>query len=412
MWIKLIYPRWPRLSEQTEFHLPPHGPITFAAVVPRDVGLTFVDENRQELDTEDSPDLVAISVMLTCQIPRAKAIARAYRERGIPVLAGGIAVMLHADEMAEACDSVFLGEVEGNFDGVLADARSKRLEKVYDFMDRLPPMDAVGTARRDILDYSLYTYRGVRMLDPIHASRGCRFDCAPCAVAFLGGRRFRPRPLDKVVEEVLAIENRRLFFVDNSLAQDAAWVRDLFGALIPLRRTWVSHPIEADDDILDLARRAGCWYVYQAITAPSETIRERVLRYKAHGIGVEGTVILGTDDQDADDVRRLLDYVMELELDMAEFTVLTPFPHTRYRQTLESEGRILHDNWEDYTTGKVVFEPKRMTAGELQDLYHMAWERFYAQSGRQLKMAQLFRKALEREKADGARGPAAGRANA
>ena len=26
----LIYPKWPKLDRQTEFHLPPHGPVVFA----------------------------------------------------------------------------------------------------------------------------------------------------------------------------------------------------------------------------------------------------------------------------------------------------------------------------------------------------------------------------------------------
>ena len=408
MWMKLIYPRWPRLEEQTPFRLPPHGPITFAAALPEEIDLTFVDETGVDLDTEDRPDVVALSVMLTCQIPRAKSVAAAYRRRGIPVIAGGIAVMIHAEEMAEACDSVFLGEVEGHFRTVLSDLGRGRLARVYDCMDRLPPIEIVGSARRDILDYSLYTYRGIRMLDPVHASRGCRFNCAPCAVAFLGGRHFRPRPIERVVTEIESIDNGRLFLVDNSLAQDPAWARDLFRALIPLRRKWVSHPIESDDEMLALAHEAGCWYVYQAITGVSDTIRQRVRRYKEHGIAVEGTIILGTDDQDVDGVLRLLDFVEELDLDMAEFTVMTPFPHTPYREALEGEGRILHDRWEEYTAGKVVFQPKRMSPAKLQELYETAWERFYAGESQKLKMARLFQKVVERELRDG--GPASGAA--
>ncbi len=399
--MKLIYPRWPRLEEQTEFHLPPHGPITFAATVPDDVELAFVDENRQELDTEDHPDIVALSVMLTCQVPRAKEIAAAYRRRGIPVLAGGIGATLHAGEMAEVCDTVLLGEVEGRSQRILEGMRAGRAQKFYDCRNDPPPIETVGPARRDILDYSLYEYRGVRMLDPIHASRGCRFDCAPCVVGFLGGRRFRPRPIEKVVAEIEAIDNNRLFFVDNSLAQDDVWVRELFRALIPLKRKWVSHPITADDEILDLAYEAGCWYVYQAITEVSETIRRRIHRYQEHGIGVEGTIILGADEHDRDDILRFLDFVMDLDLDMAEFTVLTPFPHTAYRDTIAREGRILHDDWSRYTTGQVVFQPKKMSPAELQDLYHMAWERFYGTNGRQVRMAMLFSKVLARERADG-----------
>ena len=48
MKIKIIYPKWPKLNGQTEFHLPPHGPICFAGAVPRDVQISFYDENVQE----------------------------------------------------------------------------------------------------------------------------------------------------------------------------------------------------------------------------------------------------------------------------------------------------------------------------------------------------------------------------
>ena len=36
MKMHLIYPRWPKLDRQTEFHLPPHGPVVFAAAVPEE----------------------------------------------------------------------------------------------------------------------------------------------------------------------------------------------------------------------------------------------------------------------------------------------------------------------------------------------------------------------------------------
>ena len=65
MKIRLIYPKWPKLERQTEFHLPPHGPICFAATVPVDDELSFTDEHVEAIDFDEKTDLVAISCMLT-----------------------------------------------------------------------------------------------------------------------------------------------------------------------------------------------------------------------------------------------------------------------------------------------------------------------------------------------------------
>ena len=399
--LKIIYPAWPKLEYQTEFHLPPHGPVCFAATIPPDVEVSFCDEHVEELDLGDSPDLVAMSVMLTCQIGRAWEIADRYRERGIPVIFGGIATALHSEETAAHADSVFLGEAEGRFPAVLDDFRNGRLKKLYDFGQDHPDVSLVGPARRDILNRPRYFYRGVRMVDLVHASRGCRFNCYPCCTPYLGGRRFRPRPIDAVVRELEGIDNSRLFFVDNSLAQDDRWEKDLFRAIAPLKKKWISHPIKDDDEILDLAAKAGCWYVYQAVFDTSDVIRNRIKRLKDRGIGVEGTILLGLDDHDEDYIKRLVDFLLEIKLDLAEFTVLTPFPHTRAREELVKQNRILHNDWTRYTCNEVVFKPARMSVDALQNMFHYAWRTFYADASQELKMADLFMKVLLKEKADG-----------
>lgn len=401
MKIKLIFPTWSKLEHQTEFHLPPHGPVVFAAEVPDDVELEFIDANLQPIKYDDSVDLVALSVLLTCQLPHAFEIADNYRKMNIPVIFGGIATSLHAEEVSQHADSVFLGEVEGRFVSVIEDLKAGQMKRKYDFLNDPPDIRLVGTARRDILCREFYNYRGVQMFDLIHASRGCKFDCFPCCVGYLGGRKFRPRPIKKVIEEMESIPNNRLFIVDNSLAQDRRWLMDLFKAMIPLQKKWVSHPVIYDEKVLKLAAEAGCWYVYQAIFDTSSVIRDRIKMLKNNGIGIEGTIIIGTDDQDEDNIKRLVDFLIENELDMAEFTILTPFPHTPIRAKFEKEGRILSNSWRDYTCDKVVFQPKRMTIAKLQELYHYAWETFYANSGYQLKMADLFLKVVKKEMKDG-----------
>ncbi len=389
------------MKNQPAFNLPPLGPVTFAATLPHDVEISFYDENVEAVNLEEESDLVAISCMLTCQIPRGCELADWFRKHGRTVIFGGIAAMLHAEEVASRADSVFLGEAEGRMEAVLDDFKNGRLKKTYNFLRDFPDTALIGAARRGILKHPLYNYRGVRMVDLVHASRGCRFNCFPCCTPYLGGRKFRPRPLDKVAEEIAGIDNNRLFFVDNSLAQDDQWEKDLFKTLAPLKKKWISHPIKNDDEILKLAAEAGCWYVYQAVFDTSDYIRERIKKYKSYGIGVEGTIILGTDYQDQDSIRRLIDFLQEIELDLAEFTVLTPFPHTPIREKLEREGRILHNDWIRYTAGEVVFRPALMSPDKLQEMYEYAWTEFYRSTCKEMKMAKLFIEVIKKEKADG-----------
>jgi hypothetical protein len=114
---KLIYPKWPKLQGQTEFHLPPHGPVVFAAALPEYVRVEFTDENLEAINFDDPVDFVGISMMLTIQIKRGWEIANLYRKKGIPVIFGGIATMIHAEETLAYADSVFLGEAEGRMEG-------------------------------------------------------------------------------------------------------------------------------------------------------------------------------------------------------------------------------------------------------------------------------------------------------
>ncbi len=182
------------------------------------------------------------------------------------------------------------------------------------------------------------------------------------------------------------------------MAQDKKWEEELFRAMIPLRKKWVSHPIEQDDKLLDLAYKAGCWYVYQAVFDTSDTIRNRIKRYHDHGIRVEATVILGIDEHDVDAIKRLVDFLLDIDLDLAEFTIMTPFAHSPIRKKLQSEGRILSNRFEDYTCDRVVFQPLRMTPNQLQDMYYYAWDTFYASMSQELRMGKLFVSALKRDR--------------
>jgi radical SAM superfamily enzyme YgiQ (UPF0313 family) len=213
-------------------------------------------------------------------------------------------------------------------------------------------------------------------------------------VPMVSGNAHRTKQIDRVIEEMAAIPNDRLFIVDNSLEQNVQHQEELFRAMIDadLGKKWVAHPISVTHKNLDLAARSGCWYVYHAIHKPSDLIRERVKMHHDYGIGVEGTVMVGLDNHDTDIFKRITDFLLEIDLDLAEFTVLTPFPKTKVFDTFKKDGRILHEDWSKYNAEQVVYQPAKMTPDQLQEGFKYCWTEFYREQPEQQRMFKLFKR--------------------
>jgi len=390
MKFQFIYPQWPKLPGQTPFNLPPLGVIQAAACVPDHVDVVVRNENVEPVDFDGDYDLVGISIMLTCQSTRAYELAAQFRARGTPVVLGGLHVALCPDEAADHADAIVVGEGEGLIERMVEDFERGALAARYARTEAFADIMKVPNPRRDLHDkMKLYNYKGWELVDLVETSRGCTFNCYPCCTPYLGGRVHRIRPIEKVLADMETCSDL-LFIVDNSLEQNREYQKSLFKAMAGMHKRWVSHPITPDPEILRLARDAGCWYVYHAIYSISDKIRDRIKMFHDHGIAVEGTILLGLDDHTEDFIRRFLDFLLDIELDLAEFTVLTPFPRTRVYDDLDAEGRILDRDWSHYNAGTVVYQPRQMSPEVLQELYNEAWTSFYREEPQHIKMSKLF----------------------
>jgi radical SAM superfamily enzyme YgiQ (UPF0313 family) len=391
--ISLVFPKWERLPMQTPFVLPPLGVAVVAGLTPKGHEVSIIDENVAPVDFKEKLDLVGVGAMLTCQVPRAFAIADSFREAGVRVVLGGQAVTRLASEAGQHADAVVLGEAEGVWPSVVADAMRGRLKHVYRSQG-LPEGPQIAGPARDLLVHPGYSYRGLRMMDLLETSRGCRFDCFFCQTPGLAGRAFRPRDLDAVAAELAGIPGERVFWVDNSPEQDEAHEREMFRLLKSSRKRWVSHSISSKPDIVKLAASSGCWYLYLPVWGVSDVFRQRVRLLRDHGIGVEATAIFGLDGHGPDVFKRMVDFLLELSVELAEFTVLTPFPGTRMFDDMKSSGRLIHEDWGRYNAGRAVFKPAKMTPEKLEAGCRWAWEEFYAEVPQRLRMARLLRGVL------------------
>jgi radical SAM superfamily enzyme YgiQ (UPF0313 family) len=111
--------------------------------------------------------------------------------------------------------------------------------------------------------------------------------------------------------------------------------------------------------------------------APDDYAR-RVDVFHRNGIQVNGSFVLGFDHDRPDVFERTVEWIERNRLECATFHILTPYPGTPLFRQLEAEGRILHRDWDRYDTAHVVFEPKNMTAAQLDSGYAWCYERLFS----------------------------------
>ncbi len=91
-----------------------------------------------------------------------------------------------------------------------------------------------------------------------------------------------------------------------------------------------------------------------------------------------GSFVLGFDHDTVESFAQLVDWIEETRLECATFQILTPYPGTPLFARLESEGRILHRDWDRYDTAHAVFLPRNMTPEELEEGYSECYRRVFS----------------------------------
>ncbi len=393
MKVTLVYPKWPKgLWGVRIFRMPPLPLMQLAGLTPPDVEIEIIDENVETLEFQET-DLVGISAMTSSTL-RAYQIADTFRERGIPVIMGGIHPSILPEEAAAHADSVIIGEADTIWPQILQDFKDNNLQGSYR-ASQIPDLADLPPLRRDLIKKDKYFF--TRLLQ---TSRGCPMNCDFCSVSDFNGIRMRHRPIDQIMEEVEAfstIRKRRfLLFADDNIVGDKPFARKLFHALKSTKVRWGSMSsieIARDPDFLKLARESGC----RALFIGFESIRQDALqeihkRFKVSeyeelikriqnlGITLEGAFIFGFDGDHKDVFEQTVEFCYRNNLNLVQFSVLTPFPGTRLFSHLKKAGRILTYDWSKYDAFHCVYQPANMSSDELQEGIINAYQQFYSNS--------------------------------
>jgi radical SAM superfamily enzyme YgiQ (UPF0313 family) len=374
--IKLITVPW-------ELEVPTLSLACLAAVTPeRHFEVAIVDALRQRLHLDEPVDAVGITAS-TPAIHVAYAIADRYRARGVPVIFGGHHATAMSREVLEHADAVVVGEGETSWVRILDDLATnpRRVRGVY--RDTAPDLRTLPapSVRHVLLDrYGAYNY-------PVIASRGCPEVCSFCFSKRMS-RGFRTYPIARILEQLRARPAwaKVVYFVDDNLAGDRDFARELFTAL-RRERTRVPFAMQvrselADDgEMLRLAYEAGCCFVssgYESVNQGSldaqrkgttaADYRRRIAAVQAEGMIASGNFMFGFDGDDPGTFHRTLDFLDASGMLHGSFTTEIPFPGTASHRKYEREGRLLTRDYARYVgKDQVVVRPAQMSPAELRD---------------------------------------------
>jgi len=363
--------------------IPPLNLAMIAACTPDRYEVELVDEAVEDLDFDTPADLVGVTCM-TPLAPRAYEIAARFRERGIPVVMGGIHASYMTEEALRFVDTVVVGEGDYIWPQLLDDFEKGKMQKVYRVCEQ-PNIENLPAPRRDLL-------RGKYFVDTVQTGRGCPINCNFCSVTAFNGARYRLRKVENVIDEINSIKSKRIFIVDdNIIGAGMRFVRrakDLFDRLQECDKEWGAQTclnIVEHDDVMKAAHKSGCRALLigfesldpvalNALHKPvnlrpsTRNFSEAIKKIHDHGIAIVGCFIFGTDTQDKDVFRRTIDFALENEIDAIQMTLETPLPGTAFYRQMVAEDRLLLTNypndWRHYTIFEPVFKMRNMTPHE------------------------------------------------
>jgi hypothetical protein len=343
------------------------------------------------------------------QFPRALDIAAPLRTRGIAVVIGGFHVsgtisMLNGvdpdlDRAKALGVSLFAGEAEGRLELVLQDAAASALKPLYNFMNDLPNLEGTPIP----LMVAERAQRTAGSATTFDAGRGCPYQCSFCTIINVQGRKSRrrsPDDIEKIVRVNYAQGLRSFFITDDNFARNKDWESILdrliylrqveklsIGfiiqvdtlchrlpnfvekcALAGVRRVFIGLENINPDNLLGAKKRQNKITEYRTMLLAWKSAR--VITYAGYIIGFPNDT-LASILHDIDVIKR------ELPVDLLEFFYLTPLPGSEDHLKLVRAGATLDADLNKYDLNHVCTTHPRMSHGEWDRAYKLAWQRYY-----------------------------------
>ena len=385
-------------------YLPLLGPIYLGTILKqRGHQVEILNENMTKIDPKKIDSDVVCFSALTPTVKKAYRLADHLRNK-TRVIFGGIHATVNPQEALQHADQVVVGEAEPIIVDVIEGKIKDRLVhgKKVENLDSLP-----------FPDFSMVKDLPKNRTRPITTSRGCPFNCNFCSVTQMFGRKFRFRSPENVIQEIKKNPGTGIFFYDDNFTAIKSRAKEIIRRMIDEcdYRSWNTQTrtdVAKDDELLKLMSDSNCRHLdigFESINPETlksyhkqqsvQDIRYCIKKLHDYGIGIHGMFMFGSDNDSKKTIKETVEFANRMEIDTVQFSVQTPPPGTELYSTLMQQKRIFTHNWSLYDSHHVVYQPKRMSAYDLQLHTFQALENFYSYSN----SAKMFLKGLYKNSA-------------
>ncbi|MHA1798801.1 MAG: B12-binding domain-containing radical SAM protein, partial [Candidatus Helarchaeota archaeon] len=317
----------------------------------------------------------------------------------------------------ELIDALEHGKDLKNVKGIYFSNGKQNGNKLIRTEDR--PLIDINTSpfpRRDLVRFYDYHYFWAS-IDALESSRGCPFNCHFCCINKHWGRGWRPKSPERVIEEFHRMDKNKRWFIfnDSESTLDMKRMERISELSIEYgyHRKWKSCQGRVTDvvnnpRIMDKMSDAGWKMMFIGIESihqksldtigkgiKIEDIKKAVKMLHDRGITIFGSIIIGNIGESAADVKKTIRFAQDLDIDIMQFTPLTPYPATRlYEQAVENEW-ITDNDFTNWNLVKPIMRTDKLTSDEIFELVKWAYRDFYFRF-REKHVNSFFIRALRR----------------
>jgi anaerobic magnesium-protoporphyrin IX monomethyl ester cyclase len=411
MRVLLVNPKSNDLYTRVGAKMPPLG-ITYLAAVLRERGHQpeIVDMNvSPPVETYAGYDLVGIS-SLTCNYNAALEVAAAAKKDGAQTVMGGYHVtFMDAEALGTGVvDYVIRGEadyamsdladrIEANqsLDGLEGLSFVKNGEVIrFGGLVRVPEVESVPFPARDLLQLSGYNaLLDERPMTTIITSRGCPYNCFFCSSSNFGGRVWRARSPQSVIDEVehvcrqygfqaidfmddnFTLDPKRAIAICDEIERrklDIAWWALSRADTIVNNEPMVKRMAETGLRMLFLGMESADEEVLKSYhkKAVVEQFYEAMAILRKYRVLAWASFMIGGLTETKQAILKTVHLAKRLDPHSVQFSILTPFP-----------GTALFNAVKD----RLVFHPVYLSPRELQQYLVKAYHAFYLRPSKLLR---------------------------